>query len=318
MEYLWESLDTPAWSAIPVGYSKKDLVLPAPVPTHAGNHHLVRLTTKFAGSTRNSTVDVTLISEGTDLIAKLKGPSGDFKNDKLIVLDASGSKDPDDPALALEPLSYAWECTRDDYPQPCFANSTRGEQQGAKWRIPAELLGVDKWHTFKVTVTKGTGADGRSSSTSIRIRPREAKQKIPTGRILRVCGRDECPPRHSTDAPLSLALRLDPGSESATFLWKSDQMSLTAPGAAPPTSRDLLLTPILLPGSGAASISVQLSMGNVSSTVSIQVPLNAKPQCTGTVDGVTSCLQITNNSDIFPGASFTASAVGFTDDGSLR
>jgi REJ domain len=150
VQYLWESIDVdgagaPAlWAAVPPGYSRKDLNLAGPVAAaEAGKQYRLRLTAKFAGATQIATAEVTLEAVGAPLVAQLKGPSGDVKSDKTVTLDAGTSSDPDDPQ-GSKPMTFTWDCVREDFPQPCFASTNRGDQVGAKWSLPASLLAVDK------------------------------------------------------------------------------------------------------------------------------------------------------------------------------
>jgi hypothetical protein len=72
---------------------------------------------------------------------------------------------------------------------------------GATWTFPASLLeGVDKVHTFKVTVSKG----GRSATAQIDIIPKAAE--VPSGNLMRVCSGGSCPQKHRPQAPLTLQL----------------------------------------------------------------------------------------------------------------
>lgn len=70
-----------------------------------------------------------------------------------IVLNASGSIDPDDLAN-VEPFIYDFSCARDD-DRPCFGTNGRGSIAAGVWTIPPGMLTTDKSHTFTVTVRKG-------------------------------------------------------------------------------------------------------------------------------------------------------------------
>lgn len=81
------------------GYTLKDLTLLPPLPAEAGQTYGLRLTARFEGSSQFATSDVSLLAVGSPLSVSLLGPSGDVKNDRTVVLDASRSVDPDDPQV---------------------------------------------------------------------------------------------------------------------------------------------------------------------------------------------------------------------------
>jgi hypothetical protein len=301
VEWRWSS----AWAAVPAGYARKDLVIPGPVAGVSGPDDVktVTLTAAFADNPGAAvSYAITLVPLLSPVKAVLRGPSGDVRADKLIVLNASSSLDPDDPANAT-PFAITWGCTRADYPTPCFAGTAYGMQAGLSWSLSASLLTPGVQHTFTATVSKA----GRSASASVSLTPVDVR--VPTGRVLRVCASAAgCPARHSASAPLALSLVSD--SPAATVAWSSDQgiPALAAAG----NSRDIVLPAASLPASGAVAVTATLtSAGGSSSKTSILVPINARPQCSGPSG---SCLVITSASSVFPGASFAAQAVGITDD----
>jgi hypothetical protein len=305
VEYAWESIDDTPWAAVPANYKRKDLVIAAPVPgITAGDTKKLRLRAKFVGSSLESTAEVTLVAIGSPLIADLKGPSRDIRNDRTIVLDGSKSVDPDDPN-GNRPMVVEWECVRADYPSPCFAGTNYGEQRGTQWRFEADLLQDDIQHTFTMTVSKGSGAARRSDTASVSITPRSSAKSIPTGRINRVCSGATCPNRHNADAPLALSLALDASAAGASIVWKSDQLSNLG------TSPDVIIPAAQLPASGSVTVEAQLTLNGHSSSTQRTIPINGKPVCSR----AQGCLQITVNSDTFPTASFTAAVSDYRDDG---
>lgn len=300
VEYLWESLDTPAWTAIPAGYNKKDLVIPGPVPGASGPK-LVRVTANFAGAAAATSVSVTLKPLASPLVAKLRGPAGDIPDTRTIVLNAAGSSDPDDPQGA-NPLTVIWECIRADFPQTCFTGiNSFGKQDGLTWTLPASLLTANIEHTFRVTVARADGSG--SVSDAVTLKPTTAK--VPTGRIRRVCGVSDCPIRHSADDALSLTMALDAGSESATVTWSVEQM----PSLAPVTGQDFTITSGNLPKTGYVSVRAVVAQGAAQSRTRVHIPINGKPECAGTCT-----LKVTPTAGVFPAARFAAEAVGFFDD----
>ncbi len=53
-------------------------------------------------------------------VAVLSAPGGDVAADMLLLLDASGSFDPQDPQAAQGPLQVSWACWQLDSGEPCF------------------------------------------------------------------------------------------------------------------------------------------------------------------------------------------------------
>jgi hypothetical protein len=86
---------------------------------------------------------VAVVPVGSPLQAILSGTAGDVPSDRTIVLFAGRSRDPDDP-FGAEPLALEWSCQREDFPQPCFSTTDRGNQLGSLWYIRAALLAPDK------------------------------------------------------------------------------------------------------------------------------------------------------------------------------
>jgi hypothetical protein len=310
---LWESKD--GWGAVPSNYKRKDLVLTAPVAATAGTTYELQLTAWFAGSDLKSSATVKLLAVGSPLVARLGGLTGDVMDDRQLVLDASGSVDPDDPG-ATTPLAFSWSCMRADFPMPCFSGGARGQQSGATWSLPASLLGLDVAHIFTVTVSKGEGETLRSASASLSMTPRTSSVPLPTGRLLRLCGGD-CPEQHSVDEPLSLQLLLDAGAETAAIEWSSTAVYLG--GADNKTA--LTIPASELPKGGSLVVSVRLSDvvhdKAVSSLTSLVVPLNAPPACS-LGSGATDCITIAPLGDnTFPDAAFAMTASGFVDQGPI-
>ncbi|KAF6251912.1 hypothetical protein COO60DRAFT_1674268 [Scenedesmus sp. NREL 46B-D3] len=284
VEFLWESLDTPAWTAIPAGYNKKDLVIPGPVPGNIAAK-VVRVTAKFAGADVNTSMEITLTPLSSPLVARLRGPSGDIPDTRTIVLNAAGSVDPDDPQ-GVSPLSVTWECIRADFPETCFTGiNSFGKQDGLTWNLPASLLTPNIEHTFRVTVKRAS--DSAIASDSVVLKPTTAK--IPTGRIRRVCGVGACPARHSVDDALSLTMALDAGSETAIVTWSVEQI----PTLAAATGQDFTITAGNLPKTGFVTVRAVVAQGSAQSTTRTTIPINGKPECAGTC---------------------TLKAVGFSDD----
>lgn len=203
--------------------------------------------------------------------------------------------------------------------QPCFANSTKGDQSGGKWTLPVALLTVDKLHTFRVTVSKASSTDARTGYLEVTLTPRPAQVPIPTGRIERLCG-SSCSSRHSSDSPLSLLLKLDPGFEAAQVAWQSDQISNISS-----TTAQLTLQPKQLPTTDSITVTAVMTFNGMAGSTSIAVPLNSKPSCRASEQALQSsatlaakCVDTSNTSVVFPTASFTSSASNYQDTDKLR
>lgn len=205
--------------------------------------------------------------------------------------------------------------------QPCFRNSSIGEQSGGKWTFPAALLDADVLHTFTVVISKaqqGSLADTRTASAQVTLVPRPAQLPIPTGSIKRPCAGEGCSSsRHPADYPLKLVLELDQGFDAAkvTYQWHSDQVA-----SINSTEQQLVLQPEQLTDKNSLKIGVVMTLDGETGSTSITVPINAKPRCAagGQGDAPAQCLIISNTSDVFDTASFTVSASNYYDNDKLR
>jgi hypothetical protein len=180
----------------------------------------VAVTARFdGGALADATViNITLIPLASPIKAVLRGPSGNVRADSTIVLNATGSVDPDDPANNVKPMSVTWRCTREDFPNPCFTSTDMGTQRGLTWAIDASKLTAGIKHVFQANVGKDSNRDFAFTV----ITPTAGA--IPTGRIVRTCGAS-CPAKHSADLPLSLSLVFDAGSTDAAVTWTWDQLT---------------------------------------------------------------------------------------------
>lgn len=163
-----------------------------------------------------ATADVTMTALASPIITLLNGPAGDVKSTASIRLDATASRDPDDPS-AVNPLTFTWECISDAYPAACFNSSDQGSQSGGLWTLPASLLSIGRTYTFKVTATK----DSRSATASLTVTIRQAA--APTGVLRRVCA-GFCEPKHNTDAPLVVLLAVDGDFKGTSVQWNVSQV----------------------------------------------------------------------------------------------
>jgi hypothetical protein len=90
---------------------------------HAHGSACLQVAAKYAGSSSSSSANVSLIAEGSPLVAALHGPSGRQPATAVLQLDASKSYDPDDPRGTSGALTFSWACVRQDFPALCFEGS---------------------------------------------------------------------------------------------------------------------------------------------------------------------------------------------------
>jgi hypothetical protein len=122
--YSWKT-DIPG---VPPFFTSKDLLLPGPLTGIAdGATFFAEVTASYSteaarvepGTPGSSTARVALTAVGSPLVAQLAGKAGEISAGSNVTLSAARSFDPDDPGNAV-PLSFFWECIREDYPMPCF------------------------------------------------------------------------------------------------------------------------------------------------------------------------------------------------------
>jgi hypothetical protein len=80
--YEWTSADATPWSAIPVGYNRKTLLVPGPIRGAIdGQVNTIKLRAYISGNAgAASEATVQLKALGAPLAARLRGPTGDFKS----------------------------------------------------------------------------------------------------------------------------------------------------------------------------------------------------------------------------------------------
>eukprot|EP00878_Enallax_costatus_P046900 GHUV01057218.1.p1 GENE.GHUV01057218.1~~GHUV01057218.1.p1 ORF type:complete len:549 (+),score=74.29 GHUV01057218.1:512-2158(+) len=221
----------------------------------------------YTGSDTATTDTLTLRAVGSPLAVQLVGPSGSVPMlQGNITYDASGSRDPDDPADNKAQMTYLWSCYNNVDMSPCI-----GTQDDARWTLDPSKLSANQSHTIALTVAKGS----RNSTTSTTIIPMVTP--VPSGHITRFCGLQLatpdtpnfklspsdtsasadldlsfpdfdpapsipglfqpvdldptaklCPAKHNPTDPLTLVLTLDPEYANAFVTWWIDPAS--APG----------------------------------------------------------------------------------------
>lgn len=199
-----------------------------------------------------------------------------------------------------------------------------------RWEIPAGLLkGMEKVHTFTVTVSKGSGSTARTAKASLQVRPRDPALPIPTGVLTRDCG-GACSERHSAIQPLSVSLKLDQqdkqlssSDKEVKLAWTvspAGQQPLLVPATAAVASAtrggqvQLVIPQDSLPSAAAVTVSVVLSIDGQAETgkASLTVPLNAPPVLKSPLE-----VQLLGSDPSFGRAEFRLSAAGMVDDNEL-
>lgn len=309
VEWSWRVYDWPEFNAsFPQGYTKKDLVVPGPIAPTA-TYPKASVAARFASRTEATVLNITLYGQASELRPVLRGPSGSVRMDRTIVLNATSSMDPDDPANSITPFSIAWDCRRSDWPTPCYTGRPFGSQQELSWSFEGSNLAAGVEYTFTATLSK----HGRYGSYPASLKLTPTSDPVPTGRIVRVCAAHVCPTIHTSVDPLPLSIVADAGSEGAVVSWSSDQVPSISSFNG---HLDINIPADQLPSSGAVTVTATLTKGGLSSKTIITVPINGKPTCNRLL-----CLAVTATSSVFPAARFSAMPTGFVDDdaeGSLR
>ncbi|KAG2492076.1 hypothetical protein HYH03_009572 [Edaphochlamys debaryana] len=335
LRWSWSLLPLPNWASWPQPGSaplqRPSLYLPGPLAGLPGDERRIAVRVSYAdvalpGADDTTITSVIVLLMGSPPVARLDGPSGDVASSRALVLDARGSTDPDAPPQGAEtgfeqPLSFVWNCEREDAPMPCFANSSRGDMASTLgvWSIPAGLLAPERWHTFTVTVAK-PGAPALASTAMLSVRPRAvaAGTALPQGRLRRLCAPAACGVPHDLSSDLSLMLELAPDSTSSVtqVTWSSPQAPVVAslaatPGPTPGTFVVTVPASALSRWQTAITVTATLtSAGGVSAAVTTTVDLNAPPE--GPLPGGRGCLELDLLGDTAP-ATALARAVGWTD-----
>lgn len=98
VNYSWTAADAAsgaAWAALgDAATDRPTLLLPGPVHARHGDTHRLTLTAAVAGGGQPVSATVTVVAEGSPLVAALKGPS-DYRSSAVAVLSATDSYDPD-------------------------------------------------------------------------------------------------------------------------------------------------------------------------------------------------------------------------------
>ncbi|GLC70413.1 hypothetical protein PLESTF_000971100 [Pleodorina starrii] len=278
------------------------------------------------------TADVTFTAVGSDPVAKLSGPSGDWPETSPLVFNATTSYDPDTGgASSSQSLTYSWRCSlADGSSTPCFLTSQRGDSTTTPgvWTIPAGLLTSDTWYLITVTVSKAAalGSTPLSSTSTITFRPRSAAKPFPQGALSRACSLAGCSGLHSTDMPLMLSLLLDGNSGSANVSWSCaavpaiTNQALQMQGSTG-TSRMVVIPASLLPTNlPRITITATMNLNGVEGIATLTVGLNSAPYCSLDASSPLACLSLDVRNDTAPYATIVARAVGWADslDDQLR
>ncbi|KXZ53681.1 hypothetical protein GPECTOR_6g598 [Gonium pectorale] len=281
-------------------------------------------------SAASGTVTVTAV--GAAPMAQLAGASGDVPDDAVLVLNATGSLDPDT-TRDLQQLSFAWDCRqvqrREDAPAPCFLGADQGDTTTSPgvWRLPPSLLTHGPLHAITVTVIKAVarGAAPLVHTASVSFRVRPASEPFPRGALTRQCSAAECQRAHGTNKDLVVMLVLAPEYRNATATWSCDEVpslsSLVPRSAAndanTPNGTFVLTVPAAsLPANRAnLTIAAALLFKGVAGLATVTVPLNNPPACSlGSGTDPSACLNAELTSDTFPKAVAVLRTQGWADD----
>lgn len=324
IQFQWSFLDQ---SKTFKGFNttRKNLRVPARAPGLVGGVTYPMTLTATALTGASSSVNVTLTTIASPLVAVLRGPSGDFQNDKTLTLTAEQSRDPDDPKDSLGAKSYKWTCSRSDK-QPCFTGKQSARINGTHYIVdPTVEGGVGRTlkggvtYFFGMTVSKS----GRKASKTLAVSVVEASVDRPTGSAARIhngeiCPNAECPTSHNPDKRLVLGAALDNSAfKDVTYSWTMTTGSQTV--ALPDTSAKVIVPATKLQSGQTQTFVVtftRLVTGvQVQSTARVSVNMNAKPTCRI----ATGCVSVTPSTGFALGETkFTLEGKGFVDDGSLE
>ncbi len=98
-----------------------------------GTRRTLKLTAQLRGSATTTELHLTLVSRLEAPVALLAAPGGEVGPELELLLDGSGSRDPEDPSGAGGPLSFSWACWRQDNLAPCFTTVGGAGGGGAGW-----------------------------------------------------------------------------------------------------------------------------------------------------------------------------------------
>jgi hypothetical protein len=307
--YSWHL--EPALPGFDVSYSSRDLVIPSSLLIPADKDAYVATLTVGQGVTQ-STAAVQLVRSLKALVPVVSGPSGDIFTGSSIELSAASSYDPEAlPEEATSGMTYSWKCIREDG-APCFSeDSGITAPSTASWQLPASTLpGIDKTHTFIVTVSKGNSRISHAQ-THITIRSRPVAEGV----LVRSC-LGACPALHSMAEPLTLQLQAaaDVFIEHVVLKPMGSQLTTTK------DARSITLPPSLLP-SDIDVVTVEASIaqpGKFNAVTSLMVQLDRAPACLHTdTDGPCFTMDECSNQP-FPNSHFTTAVNLYSSSAAVK
>jgi hypothetical protein len=296
--------------------NKKDLRIPQRAPGLMGGetYEMRLVATTLGGAT--ASVDVTLDTVASDLVAIMGGPSGEFPNDKTLVLTGGSSFDPDDPTDTSGAKTFKWTCSRSDK-LPCFTGTQQALNNGTHYTIaPTDterLLKGGVEYTFTLKVSKGM-----RSKTVVKVVPvLEASVDTPIGNVFQQCITAVCPTSHNPDSRLVLLATQTTAFTDVTYKWSVTTGNTTT--ILPNTGMVAIINPTTLIQGTTQTFSVtfeRVIAGVVAkSTATERVKMNGKPKC----QNANGCVTITPSTGFALGETeFTLSGKGFTDDEELE
>lgn len=293
--YSWHL--EPALPGFDASYSSRDLFIPSSLLIPADKDAYTATLTVHQG-VAHSTAAVQLVRSLKALVPVVSGPAGDVFTGSSIELSAAGSYDPEAfPQEATSGLAYSWKCIREDG-LACFPeDSGITAPSTASWQLPASKLpGIDKTHTFIVTVSKGSSRISQAQKhITIRSRP------VAEGMLVRSC-LGACPALQSMAEPLTLQLQAaaDVSIEHVVLRSMGSQLTTTK------DTRSITLPPGLLP-SDIDVVIIEASImqpGNFNAVASLMVQLDRPPVCLHTeTDGPCIAMDESSNQP-FPSSNF--------------
>ncbi|GMH46038.1 hypothetical protein BSKO_14002 [Bryopsis sp. KO-2023] len=328
VDYEWTSLDTPEWSALEGGYTRKNFILPGPVTTaQAQNDYNIRLTATLkdaSGVIQGSvTQDVLLHAHGSPITPRIEGKYGDVLLSGDVCMDVSASIDPDDPEQQSS-FAVVWTCEKNEIGgEACFTGTDQPDIEGSQLCIPPELLTAGEWYYYTAKIMKtdvGLTTVTRSASATIVFRPIPADSKVPLGSIEMQCGALDCPAYFNPTDLINLMVTVDSSYASETTIeWSCDGIDdLEGNSLGGINLPNLLIKPDTIDGGAEITCTATLTRTDVEADTGTAVrsfKMNSPPYCGAANDA---CLTVsqTSDSNTYPDAVYKARAREFIDEGS--
>ena len=162
IDFTWRQLSGPSIIPSEFLYPIAELRLPANVLYPASTYSLALTAAMSNDLSQTSEIVYTINVGAQQLMARISGGNKDISVEQDIVLDASGSRDPDTPLVGSQGLSFVWKCStydRDGLEYPCLTSTSKllEMEQASGIRVSAGdlwALGDNNPYWFSVTVKK--------------------------------------------------------------------------------------------------------------------------------------------------------------------